>query len=118
MTYYYTAALVPEGDTFYAAIRCLVCGDTFLILGESISARRAALANWPGCCTPDADLSATPPRTVRQAAGGGRIAAPAATQDDLPATYKRRPKVRPGKSRPSLLSGVPAWVGRRWAVGR
>jgi hypothetical protein len=58
---------------------CHVCGDTFLVLGDTDCARREALAAWAGCCT-------SPARTVRiQTPLAGAVSGKPARREVTPA---------------------------------
>ena len=137
------ANVVPvekDGFTHYAgtpcvphvgpcAFSCPVCGELFRITGDTAADRARAEREWPGCCIPN-----TPEATATHDVGehvvsgatswslteagvtvSGFTAAP--RRDSVTATYRRPRRSAPSIPLPSWLSGVPAWVARRAAVG-
>ena len=108
---------------------CPVCGELFRITGDTAADRARALREWPGCCipnTPEAMATYNVGEHVVSGATSWSLTEAGVTisgftasadPDSVTATYRRAPRSRPSIPRPSWLSGVPAWVARRTAVG-
>ncbi len=96
---------VPESNP---DLSCPMCGDTFIVTGDTEIARNRALRDWRGCCVPNRSLATTRDHAVDAGAPTSTVARSSAVEAREGATRSPR-LLAPSR----LLQRIPTSIRRR-----